>query len=100
MNLPPSPFASFVIDMKDDPEFSNFIKLFEKEDDDVIARRKYTRIQLKIQRKLSKSKSIDEDSYKSRKINKNHLNNDAGILMVDRKKPFNVRFDLDRNETF
>ena len=47
-----------------------------------------------------KSKSIDEDSYKNRKINKNHLNNNAGILMVDRKKPFNVRFDLDRNETF
>lgn len=100
MNISSSPFASFVVDIKDDPEFANFIKLFEKEDEDVIARRRYNRIQLKIQRKLSKSKSIDEDSYKNRKINKNHLNNNAGILMVDRKKPFNVRFDLDRNETF
>lgn len=97
-----SPFASFEFEteIKNNPEFTSLLKLFEKEDEDVIARRRYTRIQLKIQRKLSKSKSIDEDSYKNIKKNKHYLNNNAGILMVDRKKPFNVIFNLDRNETF
>ena len=97
-----SPFLSFAFEVKDNPEFAALIKSFEKEDDDVIARRKYTRNQLKIQRQLSRTKSIDnidENFYKNKKTTKNHLNNNAGILMVYRKKPFNVRFDLERNQT-
>jgi len=72
-------------------ESFNNIKI---EDDEVLTRRKYIRLQLRIHKQLSSTKSFEKISKNKTKIN---LHNGAGILMVEQKKPFNVKFDLDRN---
>jgi hypothetical protein len=65
--------------------------LFQPVDESLLARRKYAQLSLRIRRKLSTSKSGDVDRF----IPRYHLYNEsAGVLMVDHKKPFKVRFNM------
>lgn len=96
-NIMQSPFAL----MGSDPFFqSKFNYIFKEVDEKVIYRRRFARIQLRIYNKLSSSQSCDAIPITNKKYPNNFYNKNAGILMVNQKKPFNVRFNLDRNETY
>jgi hypothetical protein len=92
-----SPFILMTLD----PNYMSNLQSFKKYEDSIIT--KFTKFQKGIvPKKLSESRSYDNDNHfnlTSIKLKKQKLyNKNVGILMVDHKKPFNVRFNLDNNK--